>query len=76
MSLIPCKECEKSISNKANSCPHCGHPQNPENSGCILTSGCVGFLTIIIIVLMIIIYAILDMLTEFTSSIWNAAYGS
>ena len=26
MSLTPCKECGKQISNKAASCPSCGHP--------------------------------------------------
>lgn len=26
MSLIPCKECGQSVSRKAASCPHCGHP--------------------------------------------------
>ena len=36
MTLIKCKECNKEISDKAKSCPHCGFPieetQNIENT--------------------------------------------
>lgn len=28
MSLILCKECQKEVSNKANTCPHCGNPMH------------------------------------------------
>ena len=29
MSLIPCPECQKEISDKAPACPHCGNPMTP-----------------------------------------------
>ena len=32
MALISCPECSKEISDKAQSCPHCGHPINNTNS--------------------------------------------
>ena len=32
MALIKCPECEKEISDKAKSCPHCGCPLNEDNS--------------------------------------------
>lgn len=30
MALIKCPECNESVSEKANSCPHCGYPLKPE----------------------------------------------
>lgn len=32
MALINCPECGKEISDKAKSCPNCGHPMKPHNS--------------------------------------------
>lgn len=31
MALINCPECNKEISDKVNSCPHCGYPMNSES---------------------------------------------
>lgn len=33
MALIDCPECEKRISDKAASCPHCGYPLAEERAG-------------------------------------------
>ncbi|MGC9602979.1 MAG: zinc-ribbon domain-containing protein [Minisyncoccia bacterium] len=32
MALIKCSECGKDVSDKAHSCPNCGHPINPANN--------------------------------------------
>lgn len=34
MALIKCKECKKEVSNKADTCPHCGSPAKAKTSGC------------------------------------------
>ena len=39
MSLIKCPECSKEISNKAQSCPHCGYPINENNGYSIYITG-------------------------------------
>jgi len=36
MSLIKCKECDRDISNKAKSCPHCGATMKKKGNGCLL----------------------------------------
>lgn len=30
MTLLKCDECKKEISDKANACPHCGYPIQPQ----------------------------------------------
>lgn len=30
MALVPCRECNKEISDKAAACPHCGMPMHPQ----------------------------------------------
>lgn len=45
MSLIECSECKNEISNKADSCPHCGNPlKQKSKQGC--RPGCSSFLLI------------------------------
>lgn len=49
--LVSCPECEKRISNKAESCPNCGHPINPikpKGEGCFLQTLNIGCATVII----------------------------
>jgi ribosomal protein L37E len=57
MALINCKECGKQVSDKAESCPHCGAPmKSPANSNNksqqtdtkAAQTGCIGCLSIII----------------------------
>jgi uncharacterized protein YgiM (DUF1202 family) len=55
MSLTSCPECKRSISNKANNCPHCGYPigakKRKSSNGClipIIAGIIVGLLIIII----------------------------
>ena len=49
MALVKCKECGKEISDKAESCPHCGAPQKKKSTqyGC----GTLIFFGIIVLVL-------------------------
>lgn len=52
MALIKCKECGKEISNKANSCPHCGFVYKKAHS--TIKTIIVCLLTIIILALLIL----------------------
>ncbi|HTZ11512.1 MAG TPA: zinc ribbon domain-containing protein [Candidatus Margulisiibacteriota bacterium] len=36
MSLIPCPECTKVVSNQAFFCPHCGYPLHPQIKNVVL----------------------------------------
>jgi hypothetical protein len=40
--LINCDECNKSVSSKAVSCPHCGNVINNQDNSSNLFSGCTG----------------------------------
>ncbi|MFW6341374.1 MAG: hypothetical protein ACOC0Q_10935 [Wenzhouxiangella sp.] len=47
MALVKCKECKKEVSNKAETCPHCGAAVKEEVStavGCLVVVGLVGLL--------------------------------
>lgn len=56
MAIINCPECNKGISNKAESCPNCGFPINNKNNkiivkqpqGCFMQTLNIGCLTVVI----------------------------
>jgi hypothetical protein len=58
MPLINCPECGAQVSDKAVSCPSCGHPMNAVAGGGLLKT--FGWMSIAIIALIVALFALLN----------------
>jgi hypothetical protein len=62
MAITKCKECQKEISTKASSCPHCGAKVKSKNIGC-------GIVLLVLIVGLIVVNIIDSQITQYNKRV-------
>ena len=64
MALIKCSECNKDVSDKATSCPHCGHPINSRKYLSKYSTKQIAIGSIVAVILYFCIYVAFDKFQE------------